>query len=235
MFDVDDENIWFYDDLVGEIEAEWFGGVSVKMFKEAQDSFDGKDYNLRIDSPGGDVRAALSIFNLIRGYSGKVTAIVDSWAASSLSYIPMAADRVLMADNALMMTHAPWTFAYGNAADLMQVVDALDSHQSSLAKGYAEKTGKTVEQVNTDLMDGENWFTADEAVEYGLADEVIESGVKIQNRVNPKVYAYKGIPDEWRDSTVQRFAAKAEKPIEMASTDKLQGVRKNVQEMLEAE
>jgi len=208
MFEVDEQNIWFYDDLVDEIEAEWLGGISVKMFKEAMDSFGGNDFTLRIDSPGGSVRPALSIFNMISNYEGKVTAIIDSWAASSLSYIPMAADEVLISENALIMTHAPWTMAFGNADDLLEVVDALKAHQESLAIGYANKTGKSVEQINEDLLSGENWFTASQAVEYGLADRVIESKVEVKNRVNPSVYAYKGIPDEWRDSSVGRFAAR---------------------------
>ena len=207
MFAVDENTIWFYDDLVDEMEAEWIGGISIKMFKEAMDGFDGKDFTIRIDSPGGSVRPALSIYNMIQNYPGKVTAIIDSWAASSLSYIPMAADEVLIAENGLIMTHAPWTFAFGNAEDLMEVVDALEAHQQSLAKGYAAKTGKDLETINAELLTGENWFTAEQAKDYGLVDGIVEAKVEVKNRVNPKVYGYKQLPDEWRDSSVQRFAA----------------------------
>ena len=233
MFAVDNENIWFYDDLVDEMQAEWIGGISVKMFKDAMDTFDGKPFNLRIDSPGGSVRPALSIYNMIKSYPGKVTAIIDSWAASSLSYIPMAADEVLIAENALIMTHAPWTFAFGNADDLMEVVDALEAHQQSLAKGYSAKTGKDIETVNNELMKGENWFTAEQAKEYGLVDRIIESKVQIKNRVNPKVYGYKSIPDEWRDSSVQRFAALCPNFPKDALSDEQQAQLEQVREKIE--
>lgn len=207
MFEVDETSIWFYD-VIGED----FMGISPEMVKRGLDQFDGADFNLRINSPGGEINDGVAIANMIRNYEGKVTAIVDSLAASMSSYIPMMADEIRMADNARMMIHAPMTLAFGNSQDMLDVATMLEKHDESMAKAYADRSGKSVEDIKA-IFQSEEWFTAEEAVEAGFADEVIESKMEVEARVNNRIFGFKNIPEQYVGEKVAAFSGKV-KPEE---------------------
>jgi len=206
MFEIDkaESTIWFYD-VVG---ADWFGGVTDVDFKKGLDSFQGQDVAIRVNSPGGDVHTALSIYNQIRNYKGKVTVYVDALAASAASYFPMAADEIVMADNALMMVHAPLTMAYGNSTVMMETAELLDKHAEAMSVSYQQRTGKTAEEI-TDIFNQEVWYTATEAVENKFADRVSVSEVETDTQLNNRVFNFKTPPKEMLSDNVYRFAATA--------------------------
>jgi hypothetical protein len=81
----------------------------------------------------------------------------------------MAGDQVIMADNALMMIHDPWTMTGGYAADLRSMADDLDRVRDVIAGTYAQRSPLPVEQFKT-LMAAETWFDARSAIAHGLAD-----------------------------------------------------------------
>ena len=171
----DEAEVFLYDAIVStEAEAEWFGGVAPESFVKALRAIDAKTINLRINSPGGSVFAARAIEQALRDHPAKVIAHIDGLAASAATFIAMAADEVVMGKGALFMIHKAWTGMYGNADDMRAEADLLDKIDGTLADTYAERTGKTAEQV-AEWMAAETWFTADEAVEAGFADRVAES------------------------------------------------------------
>lgn len=93
-----------------------------------------------------------------------------------------------------MMVHKGWTMAMGNADELRQVSALLDKIDESLIADYMKKTGKPVDVVENWIA-AETWFTAQEAVDAGLADAVIASsanGGGTQNHWN--LSAYKNAP-----------------------------------------
>jgi ATP-dependent protease ClpP protease subunit len=98
---------------------------------------------VRINSMGGSVPDGLAIYNAMRRHAAHITVEVDGMAFSIASLIAMGGDTVHMAANALMMIHAPWTVAAGNAAELRQTADTLDTWAAAMASSYAAKTGKT--------------------------------------------------------------------------------------------
>jgi ATP-dependent Clp protease, protease subunit len=151
-------------------EIGWFG-IRADDFKRELDAVTAPDITLRINSPGGDVFDSLAIYNAIRAHPATVTTHVDGIAASMASVIALAGDKVVMADNAFMMIHHPWSIVLGNAADMRKEADVLDKVSGSLLSAYAEKTGRDGEELSA-LMDDETWFTAAEAVAFGIADEV---------------------------------------------------------------
>ena len=132
------------------------------------------DVTVRISSGGGDVYAGIDIMNALKNYDGgEVTVIVESLAASAASFIAVGgADRVLMRASSELMIHRAWTWAEGNADEVAKTLKDLERQDTKLANIYAAKAGGTVEDWLAAMSD-ETWYTAEEAVAAGLADEVI--------------------------------------------------------------
>lgn len=127
---------------------------------------------VRINSPGGAVSDGLAIYNALQR-RGDVTVVIDGLAASIASMIAMAGHPVQIAENGLLMIHAPWmASAEGNAAELRQIADTLDAHAQAMVGAYASKSGKTREQV-LQIMADETWFDAEQALAAGFVDSII--------------------------------------------------------------
>jgi ATP-dependent Clp protease protease subunit len=131
----------------------------------------GRRVTLRISSPGGSVDEGRLIYNALKRHQGGVDVVVDSSAYSIASYIAMAGERVVMAKNAMMMIHNPWTMAFGDAAELRKMADVLDKYRDSIIDAYTDKS-KTDRKKMLAILDAETWYTAQEAVDAGFATEV---------------------------------------------------------------
>jgi len=135
---------------------------------------DPREIMVTINSRGGEVDHALAIFNHLRTMKAQGTRIVarvDGIAASAASIIAMAGDEIVMPANALMMVHAPWTFAAGNAEQLRREADMLERFESALIATYKARTGKGEDELKAMLAE-DTWMTAQEAVDAGFADRV---------------------------------------------------------------
>jgi ATP-dependent protease ClpP protease subunit len=134
--------------------------------------------NVRINSDGGVVQDGLAIYNALKRHGATINVFIDGMAASIASLIAMAGKTISMPSNTLMMLHAPMASAFGNAALLREAADVLDTFSRSMTASYAGKAKKPAE-LTTMLTDGkDHWFTAAEAVAFGLADVVIEDEPK---------------------------------------------------------
>lgn len=122
---------------------------------------------VRINSPGGSVAEGLAIFNALKPRNP--TVYVDGIAASIASLIAMAGARIVMADNALLMMHWPWTVAEGNASAMRKTADTLDQFGKAMLGAYA-RAGLDV-QTLTAMLDAETWLDTAEAIRLGFADE----------------------------------------------------------------
>lgn len=130
--------------------------------------------DLHINSGGGDVFEGLAIYNLLKASPNHITVYIDGLAASIASVIAMAGDRIYIPANAMLMVQAPWTSAQGNAKELRKLAADLDQLAESMKDIYIDRTGGRMNrQTITKLMDQETWLTSSEALEYGLADEVL--------------------------------------------------------------
>lgn len=150
------------------------GGVTAVSFVRALRDADGEDVTIHINSSGGSVFDANTMAEALRGYKGHTTASIEGLAASAASYFALTADDVVINPSALMMIHNPWDFAVGDAEDMRKKADMLDKARSTISAQYARKTGRTVDEIEG-LMDAETWFTAQEAVEFGLVDRMSDS------------------------------------------------------------
>ena len=115
-------------------------------------------------------------------------------AASIASIIAMVGDNIYMPANSMLMIHNPWTYAAGNAIELRKTAEELDKICNSMKTIYLKRFNQTDEKL-TELLDSETWLTADEALAYGLCDEVLEE-VKIAAKFDDKAFRnYKNVPD----------------------------------------
>ena len=128
---------------------------------------------VRIDSPGGSVPEGFAIFTELEAYQGEKTAVVQSSAFSIASYIAMVCDRVEMARNGYMMIHNPMWETEGDDEQLARDAEYLAKLKASMIEAYANKSGKPSEEIAA-LMKAETYFDAQEAVEAGLADAVLQ-------------------------------------------------------------
>jgi ATP-dependent protease ClpP protease subunit len=161
--------------LYGEIGG-W--GISAGQFlTEARAAIgDASQFRVRISSPGGSVFDGLTIYNGLRALGKRVLVSIDGLAASIASVIAACGDEVTMPANTMQMIHNPWTIAAGDSEELRKTAEAMDAMKAALVASYARKTaGKTSPEAISAAMDAETWFTAQESVDFGLADIVTDA------------------------------------------------------------
>ena len=128
-----------------------------------------------INSPGGEIFSGFAIFDMLNFISCPVTTIVTGFAASMGSILSLAADkgcRYAM-PQAKIMIHQPLLMGYqGRATECEIQAREILKTRDHLIKLYSEQTGKSHEEIKK-ALDRDNWFTAEEALEYGLIDKVV--------------------------------------------------------------
>lgn len=158
--------------MYGPIDS-WGGywGISTKDVSEVLDGLPDSvtQIILRINSPGGEVFEGVSILNMLRAHSASVTAVVDGLAASAASVIAAGCDETVMSPGTQMMIHSPSTIVWGDASDMRKTAEVLDGIEESIISIYRAKAG---ESAWGELLAAETWYTAESAVEAGLADRV---------------------------------------------------------------
>lgn len=163
--------------IYGDIGEDWWAEESndAKTIVDKLSEFaDVSELTVRINSYGGSVADGIAIYNAIKRHPADVSIHVEGVAVSIASLIAMAGDTVLMPANTLMMIHAPWGMAVGNAPELRDMADTLDKYAQAMASSYAAKTGHDYDEMLALLTDGEDhWYTAAEAVEAGFADAMV--------------------------------------------------------------
>lgn len=159
--------------LDGEISDEtWWGDeVTPQAFKDELAAGDGP-ITVWINSPGGDVFAAAQIYNMLMDYPHDVTVKIDALAASAASVVAMAGTKVCVSPLAMIMIHNPATIAIGDTEEMQKAINMLSEVKESIMNAYEIKTGLSRHKISQ-LMDGETWMNAKEAVKLGFADEIL--------------------------------------------------------------
>lgn len=128
--------------------------------------------SVRLNTPGGSVFQGLAIATHIRA-RGEVTTHLDGLAASMGSVIFVSGSRRVMAPGTLLMIHNPSSIAMGESDDLRKEADVLDVIAEEIAAIYADASGGKLDKKRClEMMDAETWMTAEQAIEYGLCDEI---------------------------------------------------------------
>jgi len=136
----------------------------------------GDPINVYISSSGGDLWAGQDIYAALQVYDGEVNTFITSRGYSAASIIALAGKLSLYAGATFMM-HKVSSAGRGNADDFSKMAEVLTTLDKSICNIYMQKTGKSQEEI-LELMAKETYFTADEAVEFGLADEIVQMEMK---------------------------------------------------------
>jgi ATP-dependent Clp protease protease subunit len=132
------------------------------------------DIWLYINSPGGSVTAGMAIYDTMQFVSCDVATVCMGMAASMGQFLLSAgaAGKRSILPNARVMMHQPLAGLRGQAADIAIQAEQLGYTKRRMAELTAHHTGQTLERIQADA-ERDRWFTASEAVEYGLVDRVI--------------------------------------------------------------
>jgi ATP-dependent protease ClpP protease subunit len=162
-------------DIFDVIGSDFFGdGFTAKRMSAALRSIgEDKDVVVNINSPGGDVFEAATIYNLLAQHKGNVTVNIFGLAASAASVIAMAGDTIKISKIGFLMIHNSWSIVMGNKYDLREAADTLELFDKSVLAAYAGRASVDEKKL-VKMMDSETWIGADDALEYGLADEIVE-------------------------------------------------------------
>ena len=161
----EEPELFLYDEIGG-----W--GTLAEDFIAELKAITSPKLRVRVSSPGGSVFEGVGHGHALRAHSADVTVQVDSIAASIASVIAMAGDRVVMQPQAMLMVHDASGLCMGNAKDMADMAALLDKISNNIADAYVAKAGGTRDEWR-EVMQGERWYTAEEAVEAGLADEMV--------------------------------------------------------------
>jgi len=143
------------------------------LFLEAEDPE--KDIQFYINSPGGSVSDGLMIFDTMNHIKPDVQTICMGMSASMGAFLLAAGTKGkrFILPNAEVMIHQPSGGAQGQTTDIQIAAKHIQRTKDRLNKILSEKTGQPIEKVARDT-DRDNWMTAEEAVEYGLVDQIME-------------------------------------------------------------
>ena len=208
VLDDDSAEINMYGDVVSIVPTDWQTGerlagyIGVDEFiEDMEDIKDKSNITIHINSGGGDLYAGLAIYNRLKMLKGHVTTINDGLAASAASLIFQAGDTRKMNAGSNLMAHGASGFLFGfyNVDDLKTLVNEFKAHNKAVVNVYAEAMGVSYDEAKS-LIDGETWLTGQEAIDKGLADELIEETEEedpsngILDKLFAKIQAVYGTP-----------------------------------------
>lgn len=147
--------------------------VAQLLFLAAEDPK--KDIHLYINSPGGSVTAGMAIIDTMQFVAPDVSTICTGMAASmgAMLLVAGAPGKRYALPNAEVMIHQPWGGTQGQASDIKIAAERIMKHRNLLYSIIAQRTGKSVEQIEKDA-DRDYFMSAAEALDYGIIDKVIE-------------------------------------------------------------
>ncbi|MEK4871557.1 head maturation protease, ClpP-related [Niallia sp. FSL W8-1348] len=187
--------------IYGEITKwawEEYGEVSSITFKNELDQLgEGiETINLYINSPGGSVFETMAMIAMLERHPADVISYIDGVGASCASVLPMISKKVIMYANSLLMIHNAWTYASGNAEQLRKAADDIERINQSMIQFYLKRAGDKLDaDTLKKLLDAETWLSAEEAMSYGLCDEVLETNNAAACIDEKWMKQYKNVPN----------------------------------------
>ena len=165
------DRIIFLSDEVNDLTASLV--VAQMLYLESVDP--DKDISFYINSPGGSVTAGMAIYDTMQFVKCDVTTICIGMAASMGAFLLAAGTKGkrLALPHSEIMIHQPSGGAQGQCSDIKIRADLLLRTRDTLNRILAERTGRSIEEIERDT-ERDNFMTAEQALEYGLIDRIIE-------------------------------------------------------------
>ena len=166
------DRIIFLGEEVNDVTASLV--VAQLLFLESEDQE--KDIHLYINSPGGSVTAGMAIYDTMKYIKCDVSTICIGMAASMGAFLLAGGTKGkrIALPNAEIMIHQPSGGSQGQATEMLIAAEHILKTRKKLNQILAENCGQPLEVVERDT-ERDHWMTAQEALEYGLIDQVIES------------------------------------------------------------
>lgn len=181
--DKNEAEVSLYGEIINDVPNEYWKwskeDKSAPDFKKAIDKAieDGATkLRLRINSPGGVCTEAVAMRSILAnaGFEEINIAIEGLCASAATTLATLPGAHVTIAEGSEYMIHNPWCMAIGNANEMEHTIERLRNIEQMSRGFYMTKTGQTEEQIK-EWMDEEKWFTAEQAVEFGFADELLKA------------------------------------------------------------
>ncbi|MFE4896580.1 head maturation protease, ClpP-related [Peribacillus butanolivorans] len=153
-------------DIINWNSSIWDFNYQMKSIEEDE------DIDLSVNSYGGDAFLGIDICNTLKDHTGFVTVTITGMAASAASVICMGADKIRAHANTMLMVHNAQTFVAGDAKKLRKAADDVEKVSQAVLKSY---TNRVDADTMKKLLDNETYLTAEEALKYGLIDEIIDA------------------------------------------------------------
>jgi ATP-dependent Clp protease, protease subunit len=166
--------------LLGSVvEDSMANAICAQLLLLAADDPD-KDIWLYINSPGGSVSAGMAIYDTMQFVKNDVATVTMGLAASMGQFLLCAGapGKRYSLPHARIMMHQPSGGLGGTASDIKIQAEQMLYTKKKMAELIAQHTGQTVEQVDRD-SDRDRWFTAEEAKDYGMVDQVVSSAGQV--------------------------------------------------------
>lgn len=169
-------------DIIGAIDS--YTDTNAQNLKSQLESANGLDVNFNIASEGGSYFEGLTMAAMISNYKGNTKATGIGIVASAATVVFLAADVKCMTPNSFFMIHSAWSGAEGNAKQISKTVDLLNRVDEQMVNIYTaqlESKGKLIngsidktKEYIKSMMSEETWLTAEEAVDMGFADYIVD-------------------------------------------------------------
>lgn len=178
------------DDYIGQF------GFSKSYVRQELSSLSDKHIDVKISSLGGDLDHGLDIRQQFIDH-GDVTVYFSGFVASAATILALGAKRICMSKYAFMLVHKCSNFidAWGsyNADQMQELIEQLTANKKEndkidvvIAQLYADKCGKSINEI-LDILKKEEWLTADEALEYGFIDEIVDTPDMQKQNLTPSL------------------------------------------------
>lgn len=160
--------------VVGQIDAESVNSLIAQLLHlKREDPV--AEITLYVNSPGGEVTSGLALYDVMQGISCPIRTICTGIAASMASVLFTAGDTRKMLRHSRLMLHDPLIpNAGGSALELSAVAEDLMRTRQAMAEIYAKHTGKSIEEI-FEVTSKDTYFTPERAIEFGLADKIVET------------------------------------------------------------
>ncbi|WNF45822.1 Clp protease ClpP [Pseudomonas sp. SG20056] len=182
-------------------------GDFIRDLKEADNGV--SEVHVHFDTEGGDLFDGIAIHNTLRALGERCTGFIDGACFSAGSVAVCGAHRVVMADNAMLMIHNPWTWMAGDSDELRKMADMMDKAFESIITSYQHRALNVDDAELRRMINDTTWLTAAEALSHGFVDEVLGGGQPFANNAERGkiLNRYRNVPDAAR-----RLVAEVEEP-----------------------
>ncbi len=195
-----------YQIIIDDYIGDWWSGTDKQSIRQKLASYKGKHVDVKISSLGGSLDDGLDIRQQFLDH-GDVTAFLHGFVASAATVIAMGAKKIVMGKYALFLVHqcSNYVFEWGqmNATELQELIDRLQKNKEDnekidmvLAAMYASRCKNHTQEELLDLLKESKWLTAQEALDWGFVDEILDADEEAPELTNAiaKKFNAAGLP-----------------------------------------